>query len=191
MPKIDPITGCEVMTFWEFLGSEADREGKDPGDILDEINCQTDEDNRRMSEFNRKPEVALQALTEYSNMEYEEWQSCTAIDIKEGTGPDPEPNRPEKVLEVLEADSQNSYSGSKTFILARVRCMDEVERIAEFHYQYWSGSRMEPPEEDGELLWHDSIEAYHHDIDRRKAEKEERERKIEENRRLNEKGYIK
>lgn len=167
MPKIDPETGCEVMTFFEFLGAEAKREGKDPADIMDEIAQATAEDNANQEEFYRQPEEALKVLKEWVE-EDEQWED------------DPDMHKPEEVLEILDVRYGGGYSGSKLFILARTRCSDGKERIAEYHYQYWSGSRMEPPDEDGELLWHDSVEDYHHDLERREREKREREQRYAE-----------
>jgi len=60
-------------------------------------------------------------------------------------------------------------SNRRTFILAKVFCQDGVERIAEYHREYWTGSHMEPPEEDVELLWHDSIEKYHSSVEGKKG----------------------
>jgi len=173
MPKIDPITGCEVMTFFEFLGGEAEREGKDPADIMDEIARATAEDNANMEKFHRDPVQTLQALVEWTNMEMEDW---------EPGDPDwPKPHMPEEVLEVIDTTYSGGFGGSKTFILSRVRCEDGQERIAEFHHAYYSATRMEPEEDDGELLWHDSVEAYHSSVEQRKLDEIARKKRAEEN----------
>jgi len=66
-------------------------------------------------------------------------------------------------------------SSSSSFILALVRCTDGNKRIAEYTYTYYSGSRMEPPDEDGELNWHECLEDYHHEVRKREVEKKEKE----------------
>lgn len=169
MPRKDPITGCEVMTFFEFAAEEGKRDGKDPGDIMDEIAQATADDNAQMEEHYRNPKEALTVIKEWVEGD-EEWRE------------DPESHCPEEVLEVLKVTSRSGFSGSKLFILARARCEDGKERIVEYHYQYWAGSRMEPPDEDAELRWHNSVEDYHSSVEQRKREKAERKKRSEENR---------
>ena len=71
MPRIDPITGCSVMTFPEFIHGEAEREGKEPHEIMDEIYQSIEDDNEKMRQEYRKD--ALKYLQEEAKNLLECW----------------------------------------------------------------------------------------------------------------------
>lgn len=73
MPRIDPITGCHVMTLPEFLNEEGAREGKTGGEVLDEIFQSLEDDNRSIETEWRKPEVALETLRPMLKNAYDAW----------------------------------------------------------------------------------------------------------------------
>ena len=74
MPRKDPITGCMVMTLPEFLAEEGKRKGTDGGEILSEIYQEFDEDNKRIENECRKPEVAFSHILEAAKYELGAWQ---------------------------------------------------------------------------------------------------------------------
>jgi len=146
------------ITVFEFLEEEAAREGKTATDIMIEIAEDTARDNQRMEEILRQNEKALSTIKDFTDNEYFYWLEYSK---DEDYVEEPEPIRPSQVLEVLEVRYNQSYGGSSIFLLAKVLCMDGIERIAEFNYSCYFATWHEPGSEDGEILWHNSLEEYH------------------------------
>jgi len=136
MPKIDPITGCSVMTEGEFWSNEAAREGKgrSGGDLREEFWNEIDAEAERVAAEWRKPEVALALLN-----------GCEGFDDE---------NEEPVIAEVLEVESsmftQNIRSSSGQFV-ARVKT--EAGDELRVRYSIWntSGTRIDPP--DGDEYW--------------------------------------
>lgn len=145
MPKIDPVTGCKVMTTGEFWASEAQKEGQGrtggdlQGEFLDEMEADRNAEENRL----RKPEVAL-----------EEMQRA----VKDCNEADPEADQlpmPVAVLEVKEVVySQRMRTGSTRLVL---RCSVADGKIGTFTLEAWSssGSMMEPPESEEIVTFED------------------------------------
>lgn len=169
MPRKDPITGCNVMTFPEFIQGEAAREGKEPHEVMDEIFGAIEDDNERMREDYRKN--ALKYLQEEAKEllyawdedsknngevhEYNRMDFKTGEYIKETSVYDagPRPPQPIKLVEVVKVDFTQNFRSSKSIIVAKCEADDSKT------YQYtlsrgdYSGSFYEPPDSDIDLQW--------------------------------------
>ena len=102
--------------------------------IMDEIYAEMAESEERQNEELKNPEEALKFL---DSMVDKEWDEIYPIEV----------------LEVTDVISNNGMSTSKIALSAMVLCNDQVERKLVAYYDYWSGNRMTPPEEDGWIEW--------------------------------------
>lgn len=76
MPKIDPVTGCKVMTMLEFLAAEGKREDKDPGDILSEIFQDMDNDSKCQEQsILQNPAEFLKTVMKICQESVKDWES--------------------------------------------------------------------------------------------------------------------
>jgi len=145
MPKKDPVTGCMVMTMGECLQDMADKEGKgrDGWEIYGEIVDEMADDDRKQEEYMRSPEGALERVEMYLKDAREYWEDMYG----EGTKP---PTIVE-VVKVIEAQSSHSFKTSGEKFVAEVK--DDAGRLLYVYgvHSYWSGTRLEPPEEDSEF----------------------------------------
>jgi hypothetical protein len=135
MPKIDPVTGCEVMTNAEFWNSEAQKEGKNRtgADIMSDFYSDMEEEFKRYEKELREPEKALEAILEafYPGDENED-----------------EHKRPVKVLEVHDVKYSGGIRHSSSMIKALGECKDGVNRIFVATSSYDNGSMIDPPNTD-------------------------------------------
>jgi hypothetical protein len=140
MPRKDPITGCEVMTEYEFWAAEAKHEGKGrmPSELMaemfEEMGREEDQERQRLMEPAHCFEVLVSICKDFNDED------------------DPTP-LPTDVIEVLEVQLHQGFGGSKTAIRARCQLPDGTEGIVSAVAQHWAGSRMEPPDSDGEWHW--------------------------------------
>jgi hypothetical protein len=131
------------MTMPEFLNDQAEREGKGRtgGDILSDIFSDMDADSRRVEAELRKPEVALERFKQAIKDAAEYW--------------DDEFQNPLPVLvivaKVRDAKVAQSFRSSSETLSAEV--IDDLTRalFVEYTTAHWSGTRMEPPEDDSEF----------------------------------------
>jgi len=150
MPRRDPITGCEVMTTGEFLAAEAEREGKQPHEIWDEIWQALDEDNRRMEGLLRDGEYIYSLLMEELVPEWEDFVA-RGYTWEEGDPHVVNPNRILKV-EVREASHQQNFRGSGGSVEGILFFTDGTARRFSFWWSHSSGSFYEPPDADSEFV---------------------------------------
>lgn len=138
MPKIDPVTGCTVMTMSEFWRSEAQAEGsgRDGADLADDFYADMGAEAERETERMRDPVEALRALKAYDDQEEPEHRLGGGI---------------VSVRRVLHADFTQSARSSEGGIVAEVECSDGSARFVRWGFSSWDGSRMEPPEYDESL----------------------------------------
>lgn len=144
MPRIHPVTGCTVMTTAEFLNAEAKREGKGRtgADILADIYEEIDADCRRSEEEIRKDALSRfqQAIKDAGDY----W------DDDEGNEPLPVLT---EVVNVLDVNVSQSFKSSGERLRAEVR--DDKGRLLymEYVYSHWSGTMLDPPEDDMEFYF--------------------------------------
>jgi hypothetical protein len=144
MPKIDPVTGCTVMTLGECLNGMAEQEGKGRtgGDILSDIYMDMAQADRNLeNEIKNDKEGLLNKIQEW--VKYDEYEDV---------------DYPVEVLEITDVQHSSNFSGSSTSVTARVRVKNGTERECAYHESYWGGTRLDPPEEDAELEWLDPEE---------------------------------
>jgi hypothetical protein len=163
------------MTLEEFLNAEAQKVGKTPGEVLDEIFTQMDEFSREQAEAYRDPAMALdliRAAAELERAEWEQWRDYIerlrselevendewkrAEVVKFDNNPDHEcPPLPVSVLEVLDSYCYQNFNGLKSYIVARIRCSDGSDRLVKWTCEQSNGSLQQPPEYDACLEWLD------------------------------------
>jgi hypothetical protein len=147
MPRIDPITGCSVMTTGEFWNAEAQQEGqgRSGGDLVADFYAELEADTqRREQEFRDNPEALLTMVNEAAKL----W-----VD-----GVDPEdldgvcfPGNFKRVVEVLDVTIQDGMRNSSTSVTAKYEMGDGSLRM--IMYSEWSsgGSFFEPPDFESEF----------------------------------------
>ncbi len=144
MPKIDPITGCTVMTTGEFWKGEAEREGKgrEPWELEQEMYNQLDSDMRTEEERIRGDKAgALKLIQKYLSEDPDDSLSSFGFSA-------------EDIEEVLEIDSANVRGGfreSGASFQARVLLKDQTTRTLEYSEWHSSGSFYSPPDEETTL----------------------------------------
>ena len=138
MPKIDPITGCSVLTLPEFVAQEAKKEGKEPHEFMEEF-YQEIESDQRSEETRLKTDLdgALTLLLEDVGVAPEYYVTF----------------KPEKVIEVCDAKVNYRYSSNQTMVIARVACSDGNERFATCTVSSSSGSFYGPPDYECLVEW--------------------------------------
>jgi hypothetical protein len=141
MPRIDPETGCNVMTTGEFWASEAAREGKgrEPGELMEDFANDMENDRKQCEDQYRDLTYTLGVLVEAVNRMNE----CIETPLP----------LPVEVIEVIEVNFGQGMRESGLFLRARARRADGVEDIIELQTWHDSGSRMEPPDGDENVTW--------------------------------------
>jgi hypothetical protein len=131
-----------VMTMHEFLHDMAEKEGKGRtgGDILADIFTEIDEDSRRQEERISKPEEALELIKQALKEAEEYWEDMFGEGAKV----------PEivEVVHVIEAHVSQSMRSSGEILRAEVRTKDGKLGYACHTASHWSGTMLDPPEED-------------------------------------------
>jgi hypothetical protein len=143
MPKIDPITGCTVLTFFEAMhdiGQSSDPP-KEAHEVAAEIFDEFDKDDRRIENEYKDPANALKLV----------------LDHIAGFDPDDDPEfvPPAPVeIEVLGADSKGGFGGHDSGFVAKGRTADGT--ILFYSYVEWNdyGDRMSPPDGGEEIQWY-------------------------------------
>lgn len=142
MPKIDPVTGCTVMTTAEFWSSEAEKEGKgrSGGDLRDDFYDELEKD--RLAEENRYRDhmVLLETMVEATKA----WNEAMA-----GDGYVPLPTG---VIELVEVHVGQTFRSSSLKLVARLR---SEEGSGLYMLERWSdyGTRLDPPDGDENLTY--------------------------------------
>lgn len=146
MPKIDPVTGCEVLTLGEFLAEEAAHEGagRSGGELLAEVFQEIDNDARREEENLRDCGKLLPRLLEAVVEERE------ALAGEEGAELPPIPC---EVLRVLSASVHLGMSRSEEHVSCEARVEDGSVWFFAIDHRSWAGTRMEPPDYDAQLTY--------------------------------------
>lgn len=169
MPRIDPITGCSVMTFPEFICGEAEREGKEPHEIMDDIVKTIEDDNEKM-----RQEYRTNAL-KYLQEEAKEQLYCWTEDSKHNGKVDeynrfdfktdqyihetrvydagPRPPQPIELIKVIEVGFKQTFKSSSSKIVAKCKADDGKEYIYNLCRSDWAGSFYEPPDCDVQFNW--------------------------------------
>jgi len=139
MPKIDSTTGCRVMTEAEFWNAEAGAEGKGRtgGDVYEDFIDDWAKEEEKERDRLRDPEQAFSMLKDM-------------VDAWIDSDPDVILNIPTKVIRVLDVKFRATISSNKTLRLI-AEAEDGHMYIYNVWFQYWAGSMMDPPEEDGEI----------------------------------------
>ena len=156
MPKIDPVTGCEVMTLPEFFNAEAQYEGKGRtgAEVMEEtmtsIHDAFAEDNAHIEADYRDPAKALAILQKLAGEEVRQWFKYEHNRDSEDLA---RPPYPLEVLAVTHAEHSQTLSDSNGKFTARVRCDDGSIRNVSYEFYYYSGTRLDPPDSDESLVW--------------------------------------
>jgi len=144
MPKIDLTTGCQVMTTAEFWNSQADieGEGRTGGECFEDFLDDWAKEGEKERDRLRDTEQAFSFLKEM-------------IDNWIDSDPDFESEvpMPTEVARVLDVKFKATMGGNKTKLRLIAKAEDGEMYIYDVWFQYWAGSMMDPPEEDGEIDW--------------------------------------
>lgn len=160
MPKIDPITGCEVMTFMEFAQAEGKEKGQSAGEWMEDLFADMARENERESERWTQPEMypdILEELRRCIALELREWKSGRWSG-REKNDPHymddwPRPPTPVEIVTIEDSDSKGGFKGSSHKLTGIVRCKDGKLRRFHHNYESWYGDFYEPPGDDWELTW--------------------------------------
>jgi len=169
MPKIDPITGCSVLTFPEFLQAEAKREGKEAHEIMQELyQDMEDADNETRKDYHQnalkylqqEAKELLDCWTEdikYQGEihEYNRWDSQAQKDVtvRQVYDAGPRPPQPTKLLEVIDVQFSSTFRSSQSLIKAKCEADDGKVYIYTLVRGDYAGSFYEPPNADVDLKW--------------------------------------
>jgi len=179
MPKTDPVTGCTVMTHFEFIAEEAQRTGQQPEDYMVDLWNEIDEDNRRMEQsLSEVSETGpeLVRITEETHKDWAETKQWYAdntpvmhrkfgrndanelISVEyEATFDDPEPPRIRRVLYIESVECHQNTRESSDSIVAVVLCRDWKCRKVKLDTYHDSGTRIDPPDYGEELEWQEDV----------------------------------
>lgn len=141
MPKIDPVTGCQVMTeaeFWQGQ-AEAEGEGRSGSDLRGDFYDDMERDRKEAEDRYREPAEALHALVSAVRRNNE----CVETPMP----------LPVEVLEVLDVSLGQSFRESSLTLRARARREDGVEDIIELESWHSSGTMIDPPDHDEGVIW--------------------------------------
>lgn len=147
MPRIDPITGCPVMTTGEFWNEEAQREGqgRSGGDLMGDFYDELAQDEaRREQEMRNNPEALLAMVNEAAKA----W--CDGVDPEDLDGVC-FPGNFVRVVDVLEAKVSDGMRQSSTSVTAKYEMGDGRTRTIQYSEWYSGGSFYEPPESESEF----------------------------------------
>ena len=131
MPRKDPITGCMVMTLPEFAKAEGYNSA---GEMLEEVWDEMDADCKKWERhLMEHPEEVMEMFQKY----YKDFNDDTyKKDI------------PKKHIQTLYVSSSQGFRKEGHTVVAAFKCRDGKIKIQMLQHSYWSGTRMEPPEED-------------------------------------------
>lgn len=172
MPRIDPITGCKVMTMPEFICGEAEREGKEPHEIMQEISQAIEEDNQKVRDEYRtnalkyiqeEAKEQLYCWTEdskhnghvdehtYFDFKNDKWEHKTTV-----YDAGPRPPQPVSLVEVIQVDFKQTFRSSNSKIVAKCKADDGKEYTYTLCRSDWAGSFHEPPDCDVQFNYEES-----------------------------------
>lgn len=142
MPRKDPITGCQVMTFGELWAAEAKREGQGRcgaelmSEMFDDMRASFEAEAQQMKE---DPSEILKTLRSWYIPEDDSWS----------WDPGDEPEWvPEALEDVEEVECDGGFSESGWMAVVKACCSDGVTRRLRVTYTKYSGSFYEPPSDD-------------------------------------------
>jgi hypothetical protein len=141
MPKIDPHTGCTVMTMAEFWAAEAKREGKGrcgwelAEDMYADMERETREHEARLK---ADPSSLLKDLRDY-------YVPDGSWDWPDGEDPG---WTPEEILSAESVELSDGFKESSMNASLVVRCSDGKVRRLKVATRSFSGSWDEPPDHD-------------------------------------------
>lgn len=159
MPRIDPVTGVPVQTFFEFIGEEAKREDKEPQEIMAEIGQIFEDDAKQMKERYQQDALNIllrdyeESLKNYN--ETKQWYADNPEYAADHTFDDTPPPKPVEIITFMEASYKSGFREGGGGFTAKVKCADGKVRYAVFFEWSDSGSRMEPPDGGAEVNYYD------------------------------------
>ena len=156
--RVDPHSGCIVITNIAALAWMGEEEGKTGGEVFAEIQGAMEVANSESVDRMKSPEEALAILVRCSKVEREDWlrRRLTLQPLDEAEMEDILPPLPICVLRVLNASSSSSFRGNGAWSFwAEVECEDGVIRWVAYEAEFEAPS-MDGPGGGGEgLEWLD------------------------------------
>jgi hypothetical protein len=140
MPRIDPITGCSVMTNQEFWEAEAQREGREAHELQQDFFDEMDKEITEQENVLRNPAEALKFLDSL----VKNWNDG----IDEVDRDIFVPGGLVMVESIEEVKICQSFRSSSAHMVARVLFSDGIVRKVRATSSYYDGSFYEPPDYD-------------------------------------------
>lgn len=154
MPRIDPVTGCEVMTQAEFWQSEAEHEGlgREPWELREDMYREMEEDEERC-----RQEMLSDTKAAYKNL-IDYWRLCRE-DV-DWSAEDPLADymndredffvtyKPRRVIEVVHAELDSGFKETSGRIVSRVLFSGGRVKLVSFSFWSFSGDMIDPPDYD-------------------------------------------
>lgn len=165
--RIDPITGCRVLTTMGFFAMEADQEGKGrtAGELMsDFFQDMADDDQRVIDNYKRNTPDLLFMLAKscLDNLdcwtEEETWVTNNPLDF-EGKPNIISWDKPHFIINihsVLEANCGGGYSGSNTKLLCHVLCEDGIDRYIAFYESISHATMSDPGDWESDMVFFDN-----------------------------------
>jgi hypothetical protein len=155
MPKIDPITGCSVMTMPEFWNGEAASEGQGrtggevAADFYEEMVAEEQESRVRYFDHANLVSVVNTANEEQQKYVMEEHARIRARNPAYAAPRVGEDYYPWRVTAVLDLHEDRDFSegmrGTSIAFKCKFRCDDGVDRWLSYYEESCGGSFYEPP----------------------------------------------
>lgn len=142
MPRKDPITGVDVLTFHEFMQKEADIK-----------NVTIDEEYQSfwkdMAKIEKEEEESLKKHgLAYLRKAVEEENQCRQENQEDLL------LLPEEIIDFRSLSVPSAYASHQhTRVEAYAKREDGTEGVLCYTRDFWQGNRIEPPEEEVEIWW--------------------------------------
>ena len=132
MPYNHSVLGVPCMTYSEFWAAEAEREGADVADVMEDYYSSiAQEEQDSANRLIQNPKEILEMLVQYYQLD-----------------PDIIEFLPVEVLEVRDAVVRISIRSNSTTFTCKVNCNDNKVRWLKYSETHYSGSYMDPPDFD-------------------------------------------
>jgi hypothetical protein len=140
MSKIDPFTGCQVMTQMDFFHQEDIYDGKEPGTSLQEyyhdVNEACDYEEKKFQDYNYALNYLREAVEEYN-----------------GYDPDITIPMPIEVKNIIHVNVSMGMKKDSTSLEAEAIDENGKLGVIQLDCNSWSGSVWEPPDYELNVFW--------------------------------------
>lgn len=144
MPYKDPITGCQVLSMTDFVAQQAEHEGIEPYQVMDDVYQSMANDEQNEQERLKIPENAAELLIPAVQEIYNEWVQFPDND---------EPPRIVRVIAVTNTKVKYSFSSYKIELTAIALATNNKTYTYKYEESHYHGTRLDPPEHEVTVTW--------------------------------------